>query len=81
MLFRSLLADRAVEIVVDRGINRTVGQDAWERICRAMEQAFAEGKYEDGVIAGIRATAAHLLDAYPANGPRSNELPDAPLLI
>ena len=32
-----LLADKDVEIVADRGINRRVPQDTWETVCRAMD--------------------------------------------
>ena len=48
VLIYVLLADKDVEIVADRGINRKVTQDTWQAICRAMESAFREGRFEDG---------------------------------
>ena len=76
-----LLADRDVEIVADRGIARHVVSEAWERICRDMERAFREGRFEEGVLAGIRAVSAHLTRHHPGQGKRPNELPDAPVVL
>lgn len=50
-----LLADKRVEIVADRGIDRRVGHAAWEAICGAMQREFAAGRFEAGAIAGVRA--------------------------
>src|SRR5438093_5061649 len=55
VLIYVLLADKDVEIVADRGINRKVTQDTSQAICRAMESAFREGRFEDGAIDGIEA--------------------------
>jgi uncharacterized membrane protein len=76
-----LLADRDVEIVADRGIARHVSSDEWERICRDMETAFREGRFEHGVLAGIRAVSAHLTRHYPGAGGRGDELPNAPVVL
>ena len=48
-----LLADRDVEIVADRGVHARLSNEIWETICQEMEAAFREGKFEQGVIAGI----------------------------
>ena len=40
MLIYLLLADRAVEIVADRGIHAKAGPRAWVAICHEMEAAF-----------------------------------------
>ena len=37
----------------DRGIDGAVGAAEWERICRAMESEFGEGRFEQGVLRGI----------------------------
>jgi uncharacterized membrane protein len=81
VLIYLLLADRDVEIVADRGISSRVGQDQWERICREMEHAFREGRFEEGVLAGIRAVSAHLARYYPGQDKRRNELPDSPVVL
>jgi uncharacterized membrane protein len=74
-------ADRAVEIVADRGINARSGKAAWERICRMMEQEFRQGRFEDGAVAGIRAVAEELAQHFPSQGEKRNELPDKPVMM
>ena len=76
-----LLADRDVEIVADRGVHARLGQATWEAVCQEMEAAFRQGKFEEGVIAGIRSVGAHLARHYPHTGTKINELPDKPVLI
>ena len=81
VLIYLLLADRDVEIVADRGIHLKAGAATWETICRTMEQAFVQGRYREGVIAGIEAVSEQLALHFPVSGERVNELPDDPLLI
>ncbi len=81
VLIYLLLADRDVEIVADRGVHAKVGQDVWEAICQQMEAAFRSGKYEEGVLAGIRSVGRHLTRHYPRVGENLNELPDHPVLM
>ena len=76
-----LLADRDVEIVADRGINRRVSQDTWEAICRGMEHAFGEGRFEDGAIDGVTAVGDLLAQHFPRGAPGPNELPDTPIVL
>jgi uncharacterized membrane protein len=76
-----LLADRAVEIVADRGIHRRVGEAPWQAICRRMEVAFRERKFEEGAIAGIEAINALLAEHFPRAAAGPNELPDRPLVL
>ena len=80
VLIYLLLADRDVEIVADRGIHARLGNAGWEPICREMEQAFRQGRFEEGVIAGIKAVGSHLQRHYPSR-PQSNELPDKPVVL
>ena len=78
---RTLLADRAVEIVADRGIHAKVGAHEWERICREMEGAFRQANYEGGVINGVEAVTRHLVRHFPTEGHDGNELPDSPVML
>ena len=80
LLIYLLLADRAVEIVADRGIHSKVGSREWESICRKMETAFKQGNYEGGVVGGIQAVAQHLMKHFPASAAGRNELPDKPIV-
>ncbi|MFL6623956.1 MAG: TPM domain-containing protein [Sulfurifustaceae bacterium] len=81
VLIYLLLADHDVEIVADRGVHVRVGGHEWERICRTMEQAFREGRFEQGVIDGINAVSAHLTRHYPPSGKSTNEIPDRPVVL
>lgn len=81
VLIYLLLADRRVEIVADRGIHAKVGTEGWEPVCREMEAAFREGKFEEGVKEGVRAVAEAMLHHYPASGRARNELPDEPVVL
>jgi len=81
VLIYLLLADHDVEIVADRGVHARLGQAVWEEICREMEQAFRDGRFEQGVLAGIRSVGRHLARHYPHAGAKPNELPDRPVLL
>ena len=81
VLIYLLLADRDVEIVADRGVHARLGQPVWEAVCREMEAAFRQGRFEEGAIAGIRSVGGHLARHYPHVGSKTNELPDRPVLI
>ena len=81
LLIYLLLADRAVEIVADRGIHAKVGVEAWSKICRQMEGAFKQSNYEGGVVSGVQAITLHLALHFPAGGTNRNELSDSPVLV
>jgi uncharacterized membrane protein len=82
VLIYVLLADRRVEIVADSGIHASVGATAWETICGAMQQEFAAGRFESGVLAGLSSVSDLLAQHFPAApGENLNELPDAPVVL
>jgi uncharacterized membrane protein len=81
LLIYVLLADRAVEIVADRGIHEKVGSEAWQKICKQMEIAFKQANFEAGVIAGVQAVTRHLKAHFPVVGSDRNELPDKPVIL
>ena len=81
VLIYLLLADRRVEIVADRGIHSKVGTAAWEAICGEMQQEFARGQFERGVVLGLRATGDLLATHFPLSGEDPNELPDKPVVL
>ncbi|MBY0439708.1 MAG: TPM domain-containing protein [Burkholderiales bacterium] len=81
VLIYLLWADRDVEIVADRGIHSRVGAEGWEAVCRQMEAAFREGRFEAGALAGIEAVGALLSAHYPGDGLPRNEVPDRPVLL
>ncbi|OAK63673.1 hypothetical protein A3K87_16115 [Variovorax paradoxus] len=80
LLIYLLLADRAVEIVADRGIHAKVGTEEWRKVCNQMETAFKHSNYEAGVVSGVQAVMRHLVRHFPADV-RGNELPDKPVVL
>ncbi len=81
VLLYVLLADRAVEIVADRGIHARVGDAAWQAICRKIEASFRKGCFAEGVEHGINEISALLALHSPRTGPGRNEIPDAPVVL
>lgn len=81
VLIYLLLADRAVEIVADRGIAAKVDSQAWSHICREMEAAFRQSNFDGGVLRGVQAVTQHLVLHFPLCGSDRNELADQPVLL
>jgi uncharacterized membrane protein len=81
VLIYVLLADRDVEIVADRGIDRAAGAEAWRPVSALMESAFRERRYADAAVQGIEAVSALLARHFPRTRPGRNELPDQPVLL
>ena len=81
MLIYLLLADRAVEIVADRGIDAKVDAQEWSKVCHQMEAAFSQSNFEGGVVSGVQAVTQHLVKHFPAQGRDWNELPDTPVVL
>ena len=81
VLIYVLLADHAVEVVADRGIDSRIDAGEWEAICHMMESHFASGRYDEGGLAGVNAVSLLLERHFPATGAGTNELPDRPARI
>ena len=84
VLIYLLLADHAVEIVADRGIDAKVDAQAWSEVCRQMETAFRQSNFEGGVLSGVQAVTRHLKQHFPNDSHDShdrNELPDKPVVL
>jgi hypothetical protein len=82
VLLYVLLAEHRIEIVADRGIARKVSAAEWEAITAHMRDEFAKGHFREAVLTGVNEAGALLARHFPADGtPRTNELPDQPLLL
>lgn len=81
VLIYLLLADHDVEIIADRGIHAKVGPAGWEEVCRVMEKAFREGRFEEGAKQGIEAVGRLLERHFPKTSGDLNELPDRPVIL
>ena len=82
VLIYLLLAERAIEIVADRGIERQMQPAQWQTMVARMRAAFRTGRFEDGLNQAIDAITVPLQQHFPrAPGHADvNELPDAPVL-
>lgn len=81
VLIYLLLADRAVEIVADRGIHAKVDSQEWSKVCRQMEDAFRQSNFEGGVVSGVHAVTRHLKQHFPSDSRDRNELPNKPVVL
>jgi len=75
------LVDRRIEIVADRGIAAQVAQPEWDAMCRRMEAAFRERRFEAGALAAIAEITALLARHFPPQGDNPNELSDKPVIL
>jgi len=75
------LADRKVDIVADRGIDRKIEAATWQAVCDTMTQGFAHGDYHGAALAAVEQVNELLRRHFPSNGARPNELPDQPLML
>lgn len=83
VLIYMLLADRAIEIVADRGFHGRVTDAEWSAVCRDLEAAMRAGDHEAGVLRAIDAISA-LIERHfprPAGYVDRNELADRPHLL
>jgi uncharacterized membrane protein len=76
------LAERAIEIVADRGLSAHVPDAEWQAMVARMRGSFQQGRYEDGLTQALGEVSALLVAHFPsAEGQlRTNELPDSPVL-
>ena len=81
VLIYVLFADRAVEIVADRGLAGRVELAEWRAACAAIETEFRRGRYLEGAVAGIEAVGRLIARHFPVATADRNELPDRPALL
>jgi uncharacterized membrane protein len=85
VLIYALLADRALEIVADRGVQARIDPQTWSAALDAARQALNDsGGLQHGLIAAVAVVSQALEALYPAEasarGGDGNELPDEPVL-
>jgi uncharacterized membrane protein len=82
VLIYLLLAEHAIEIVADRGLDRHVGAAQWQALVQRMAGAFRAGRYEEGLTQAVDEVTALLLQHFPLREGEANpnELPDQPVL-
>jgi uncharacterized membrane protein len=83
VLIYLLLAEHAIEIVADRGLNHHVGAAQWQAIAQSMSGEFRARRFEQGLVATIGAIDALLtqVEALQAGERNPNELPNRPWVV
>ena len=86
VLIYLMLAEHAIELVADRGIDAHVPAQHWQMVVTRMADAFRSNRYGDGLTQALEEVSAVLVEHFPAmdaagaSQPNPNELPDAPVL-
>ena len=86
VLIYLLLAERAIELVADRGVNRLVPPEQWQAMVDRMRGALQIGDFKEGLKQALDEVTAVLNAHFPesaSDGPTGeplNQLPDAPVL-
>lgn len=76
------LADHKVEIIADRAVNRTLGANDWQAVCRTMTEGFSRGDFHDSAIAALSQLNTLLKANFPANeSSHVNELSNRPIVM
>ncbi len=75
-----LLAEHAIEVVADRGLNNKVSAAQWQVITQHLSAALQARKFEDGLTQALQEVSALLVQHYPLQEGqvRSNNLPNTP---
>ncbi len=83
VLIYLLLAEHAIEIVADRGLNRRVDAAQWHAVVDGLGRSLKAGQFEQGLIQAVRAVEGLLAEHFPPDpsAPPRNELPDAVVVI
>jgi uncharacterized membrane protein len=84
VLLYILVADRAIELVADRGSCSSELLKEWGRIVNTLEGEFAARNHAVGLVSAVAAVNHTLIQAFPRGSEspkRANELCDTPLLI
>jgi uncharacterized membrane protein len=77
------LAERAIELVADRGVNQFVSEKQWSAVVERLSSALRRGDFEGGLVNAISEVSVllQLHFAVQVEQTNPNELPDAPVLI
>ena len=82
VLIYLLLADHAIEIVADRGLNQRVTEAEWKAMVDNLSAAVSAGRYEDGLTQALEEVSAVLVKHFPLmpSDANPNELPNRPII-
>jgi len=73
------VADRAIEIIADRGFEGKVSAQKWQEVCALLQHHCAEGNYRSAVGSAIQSVSSLIAEHFPQAD--RNELSDRPVLL
>ncbi|MEZ5646214.1 MAG: TPM domain-containing protein [Burkholderiaceae bacterium] len=79
VLIYLMMAEHAIELVADRGLNDRVGEHEWSGIVERLALHLGSQDFEGGITAALEEVSALLVKHFPASrgaGGPGNELPD-----
>ncbi len=78
VLIYLMLAEHAIEVVADRGLNQHVSPAQWQALITPMRAAFAQGRFEAGLLQAIDAIDSLLTRHFALTPGQTNadELPN-----
>jgi uncharacterized membrane protein len=78
VLIYLLLAERAIEVVADRGLSQQVPQATWTAIVERLGKHLRQGAFEDGLTQALEEVSALLVQHHPLDrdAPNPDELPN-----
>ena len=79
VLIYLLLAERAIEVVADRGLDAHVRPAQWQALVQSLAQPLQAGDFEGGLMHTVTTLTPWLVASHglEAHAPNANELPDA----
>lgn len=83
VLIYLLLADNAIEIVADRGLNSRVSAAQWQGVVQRLREHLGQGRFQDGLQQAVQEVDRLLSAHFPLAPGQSNpnELPDRVILL
>jgi len=80
VLLYVLWADRAIEIIIDRGLSSKINEETLQSICTSVELYYRKAQFSEGSLYAIKAIDELLAIHFPANN-TDNEMPDQPFIL
>lgn len=83
VLIYLLLADNAIEIVADRGLNSRVSPEQWQGVVQRLREHLGQGRFQDGLSQAVQEVDQLLVEHFPLTPSQSNpnELQDRVILL
>ena len=77
VLFYIVPCEQTFAVIGDEEIHTKCGQGFWDETAGAMEKLFREGKFTEGLVAGLERAGDIMARHFPRRDDDRNELPDA----